>query len=279
MVMSNTALGFSREYEDARRELENLRTEYASALSRYTELTEFERPNLEAEYMLSIGRKEYRLFCLQLKLRQYKREIALYQMAVNRGETIDPEQVQAIIEREFNDYKAQLEEQQKKIRTAEQLFAAEKLSPEETKAVKTLYHELVRKMHPDLNPDLPPQAAALWNRIVDAYKDCQWKELYLLADMADEMLNGRKDFPESLDSMTAIAEQKKQLEAKLAGLENTIAEIQTRPPFTFRELLVDPEKVLLRRKELDRQIALLNEHLSEVREILDALKGASDHGG
>lgn len=274
MVMLNTSPGLSPEYENAKRRVNSLRDEYADLLAEYAELTGTVRPNLETEYMMTVGRKEHQLFSMQVEIRRLKREIALYQAALNRGEHTAPEAVKRIIEREFAEYLEQLEEQRKKVREAELLFGTKKLSPEESKAVRKLYHDLVRKLHPDLNPELPPQAAELWHRIVEAYKSSDWKALHLLADMTEEFFAGRRDAPGTPATLELLREQQDRLEKKIKGLRETIQEIQTRPPFTFRELLSDPDKVARRRRELDRQMEFLENHLAEVRKIRDGLRGA-----
>ena len=118
-------LGVNLEIEQAKRELAARREEYAKLLAEYDELTGTVRCSLETEYMMQIGRLEYRLFSLQIRMRQLRREIALYQAAKNRNETISEAEVTSIIEREFAEYKAQLAARQAKIREAEKLHGSE----------------------------------------------------------------------------------------------------------------------------------------------------------
>lgn len=273
MVMLNTAVGFNEKYENAKRNLESLRKEYSALVLQYAELIHVARPAMESEYMMKIGRKEYKLFALQVEILRCKRKISLYQSAINQSRNISLEEIEEIIWREFAAYQKQLKEQQKKIKTAEEHFAAQKLSPEETKTIKKLYRDLVRKLHPDLNPDLPPQAAALWNKIVDAYKNSDWEELTFLADMTKEFFKGRKDIPDFPGTLEAILKQKNTLQKKRDALIAAIKEIQAHPPFSYRELLADPGQILEKRKELNNKILQQKNRLSEIRKILDGLKG------
>ena len=87
-------------------------------------------------------------------------------------------------------------------------IGAEKLSPEEIKELKKLYHDIVRKLHPDLNPDLPDEAAVLWERVQAAYQMNEWQELYLLAEMVEELLEGKKDPVEAINSLVQMQEEK-----------------------------------------------------------------------
>ena len=60
-------VGFSLEFEKKKKELNELNRVYAGLLAEYDELTGTVRANLEAEYMMRIGRKEHQLFSLQIR--------------------------------------------------------------------------------------------------------------------------------------------------------------------------------------------------------------------
>jgi len=273
MVMP-AGIGFSLEFEDAKQKLEELSKEYAALLAQYDELTHSVRPHLEAEYVMQLGRREHQLFTLQLQTRQLKREIALYQAAKNHGETVSPEAVQEIIETEFAQYKAQLAEPQEKIQLAEELHFAKKLSAAETKELKALYYDMVRKLHPDLNPGLPPKAAILWQRIVEAYKSWDWQELNVLSDMAYDLLNRKEIKLQELNGMEAVLDQQKKISAKIETVRLKTQELRSRPPFTYEELLSSPKAVNEKRRELDELKAQFEEHIQQLTAMRDELKGS-----
>lgn len=273
MVMLSSELDFSAEFTAAKRELEEWRNRYADLQCEYTELTETVGPNLETEYMMTVGRKEHALFLLQAEYQQCRREIALYQAAANRGETLTAAAAAEIIAAEFAGYQEELRARQHKIAAAEKQFAAEKLSPEESQAVKTLYHQLVRKLHPDINPGQPPQAAELWHRVIEAYKNFDWKKLTLLADMSDEILAGRRDLPVAPDTLGEVHELTAELQAKVEALGTALAALLAKPPLSWRDWLRDAAAVMQRRQSLDQEIAELTARLEEVRRIRDAARG------
>jgi len=272
MVMP-AEMGFSFEFEEAKRKLEELGREYAALLAEYDELTGTVRANLESEYMMLIGRKEHQLFSLQIHLQQLKREIALYQAAANQGKSVSGETVRRIIEKEFAEYRTLLHEQQKKIRQAEALHFAKKLSAAESKELKELYHDLVRKLHPDLNPGLPPEAGVLWQKIVEAYKSWDWQELNMLADMAYELLDRKEIRIRELTGMDAVLEQQQKISAKIGTVKLKIQELRSRPPFTYEKLLSDPGAVKAKRRELDELKAQFEEHIRLLSAMRDELKG------
>ncbi|MBO5689684.1 MAG: J domain-containing protein [Lentisphaeria bacterium] len=267
MVLLAGKLAFSPEFEKAKWELQAAREKYTSLVEHYTHLISVVGPNLETDYMLKLGKKEYELFACQIEILRLKREISLFQAARNRGENIPEKQVKDIIAAEFAEYQAKLREQQQKLEVAERRFSARPFTQEETKAFKKLYHDLVRQLHPDLNPNLPHGAAVLWERIQDAYKCNDWDELFLLADMVHERLSGKEDYVESLDSLSLLRQELEKIRQKTADLEQQIAETGTRIPFSYEALLDYPAEFKRKRQEFNGQILLCQAHIAELEKI------------
>ena len=265
-------LGLNPEVENAKRELEALRGEYARLLAEYDDLTGAVREHLETEYMMRIGRLEYRLFSLQIQVRQLKREIALYQAAKNRRETISSGEVDAIIAREFAEYKAALAEQQQKLRQAEERHFSPKLSAADTKALRDLYHDMVRKLHPDLNRDLPEEAKRLWIRIAEAYRNRDWRELNILADMVYDLLDGRKPDVGDPDRMEQLLAEQRRIAAKIDDLRERMGEMRRHPPYSYMELLKDDRAVNAKRRELFELLHGFERHIAELTDIRDGLR-------
>lgn len=276
MVKLRESLALSPEFEAMKEELRAAQEKYTELVEFYTELTSVVGANLEAEYMLKLGGKEHELFSCQVELLRLKREIGLYQAAQNRGEKISGEKVKQILEKEFAEYKKQLALQKEKLNFANALLESEKLSPEECKKLKKSYHNIVRKLHPDLNPDLPAGAAALWERVQWAYQMNDWKELELLADVVDEFLNGKKDFVESIGTLERVRRELDRITQKTADLERQIAETRERVPYSYEKLLDDPEAVLKKRRELDDEIKHCKERMEELKELRKEI--GEDHG-
>ncbi len=272
MIIVNE-IGANIEVEEAKRKLNELRREYAALLAEYDELTGAVRRHLETEYMMLIGKLEYRLFSLQFQARRLKREISIYQAAANRGEFILAEEVETILDREFAEYEAALEERQEEIRRAEEHHFCPKLSEEETRAIRDLYHDLVRKLHPDLNPDLPDGARQLWEKVVTAYRNSDWLELNILADRVEDLLEWGRNTDRELTRMEEIFAEQQRIARKIDELREHMRELCSRPPFTYRKLLEDIAAVNARRRELQESIHEFEEHIADLTAIRDELKG------
>ena len=272
MIIVNE-IGANLEAEAAKRKLNELRREYAALLAEYDELTGAVRRHLETEYMMLIGKWEYRLFSLQFQARRLKREISIYQAAENRGEVVAAAEVEAILDREFAEYEAALEERQEMIRRAEEHHFCPKLSAEETRAIRDLYHDLVRKLHPDLNPDLPEGARQLWEKVVTAYRNSDWLELNILADRVEDLLEWGREPDRDLTRMEEILAEQQRIARKIGELREHMRELCSRPPFTYRKLLEDVAAVNARRRELQECIRKFEDHIAELTAIRDEWKG------
>ncbi len=267
MVMPAGILTLSPEFEKAKADLKAARENYTALVEEYSQLIGVVGKNLETEYMLKLGKKEYKLFACQVEILRLKREIAIFQAARNRGEQISAEKVKEIIESEFIEYQEKLKILQEKLQFAEKHFAAPCFTAEEIKVFKKLYHKLVRKLHPDLNPDLPPGAVELWMRVQTAYKNNFWDELFLLSDMVDELLEGKVDYVESINSMEQLREDLEKITQKTSSLEKQIADTRKRIPFSYETLLANPTEVMRKRRELDEQIKICEERIVELQSV------------
>ena len=265
MVMPAGMIAFSPEFEKIKSDLKNARNRYISLVEEYNHLINVTGKNLENEYMLKIGKKEHELFSCQVEILRIKREISIFQAARNRGETVTEEAVKKIIETEFSQYQEQLKAQQEKLKQAQEYLSSRPFTEEETKAFKKLYHDIVRKLHPDLNPNLPEGAAALWKKVQEAYKNNFWNEMAILADLIDELLEGKKDYIESINSMVQIKEELEKIQQKINDLESKISDTNKRIPFSYKELLQDPIQISSKRRKLDKQIKLYKNHIEELK--------------
>lgn len=273
MVMLNNPLDFSPQYQQLKKDYQNLCDKFSERIAELSELRSTIMPNIETDYMLKIGSKEHQLFSLQVQMQQLKREISLWQAAQNRGEITTESEVKAIIRREFQEYQQQLQEQQQKIELAEKHFGAETMSPEKSKQFRKLYLSLVKKLHPDLHPDLPAIAGNLWNRIQGAWQSNDLPELELLADMTEEMLDQKNFTLLEDDAFSVLQEKVEKLRAKLEPLELHIKELRVVPPLSYLELLRDSGKVLAKRQELERQIKAVQNILDELESRLQEMRG------
>ncbi|MFA6928825.1 MAG: J domain-containing protein [Lentisphaeria bacterium] len=274
MVKVIYPLDVSPEYEKLKAQFEQFRGEYSELITRYQELLTTIIPNVAMDYMLKIGRREHQLFTLQVKFQQLKREINLYQAALNRGERLSQQQVDKIIRQEFNEYQQQLRKQEQQIKEAEKRFSCEKMSPQASKEIRKLFLALVKKLHPDLHPDFSPLANNLWNQVMEAYEQNNLAELKLLTDMTAEMIKNPEIPTAPEDAIVIFRKKIDKMLCRAQALEERLQELQKIPPLSYVDLLADANQVLSKRVELEQRTQLLEEQILTLQSTLAQLRGS-----
>ncbi len=273
MVKLNEALGLCPEFEDARKLLAETQEAYTSLVKEYMDLTGNVRDNLHAMYMNYIGQKEFKLYKLNVEILATKREIDLYQKAINQGKQISSQEVKKIIDKEYAEYYSNLDEQAKEVQKARERLLSPKLSKKESEELSKLFRQLVKKLHPDMNPNLPEEANRLWGKIMEAYKTNDLLQLTVLSDLAEDLLKETAVQKKKLNSLETIQEQQQLLENRTAELKKRMKDLESQAPYCYRELLSSKEKIKERREELEHQILQNTNYLAELVAIRDAKKG------
>ena len=263
-------IGMNEEWAQSKMREGYLREKCAEEVEEYMHLTTCVGPNLKADYMLRIGQLEHRVFQLKTDVARWQRRFTLRQQALNRGETPNLVQIEAQLDAEFEEYLRKVKEHLEAEKAAAQHASMEKLSEEETTAIRVNYLKAVKRLHPDINPDLPEGAAALWNKIQDAYANGDWKELELLVGLVDDVVGGAASVPEGGNSLEALKKSIERLEKRLAELKERRKALEKKEPFIWREFLHDSEEVALRQSVLNKKIAELEEVVSEYESLWNA---------
>lgn len=259
-------LALSPEAEKRRERYDELSDEFIKLVSEREELVGTVIPNVEAEYQLKIGRKEYELFCLKVEISRIKRKIDLVQACVNRGQKADLKVINGQLDEEFEQWRKDMEELGEKVKRAEAFHDADKMSAKAAERLRSLFRSMVRQLHPDINPDWTEEAKHLWMRVVEAYERADLKELEVLATLVEGELGTRNEY------MSPISDQKcEALEGKVKGLIDEIGKLKAKHPMPLCEKLEDEEWVRGRQGELDAEIGALGEEKRKVEKWLASL--------
>lgn len=238
-------------------EVEKLRTEMSMLLLERDELVYVECKNIETAYMLALGNLEYKAYKLHCDVLRLKRKIELIQAKKNRQEKIIISAIEAELDEEFAEYRAQLDEQINRINDALERSKSEILTDAETRELKKLYRTIVKALHPDLHPELSDAQKELFYNAVTAYENGDLNSLRIIGEMvsAPEPTDCRED------GMGALIKEKERLTGLLKTLRNRIAEIKSEYPYNVKEIVQDEEKIAEKRAELEEVIAQLSEIL------------------
>lgn len=94
--------------------------------------------------------------------------LAYYQMALNRGNTIEQEKVDEFIAREMQEYQKQLQDMIDENKAARKM---KEIPSEKFLKIKKIYRRLAKQLHPDINPKTNEnkKLLELRNMVVVAY--------------------------------------------------------------------------------------------------------------
>lgn len=225
--------------------------------------------NIQREYTLIFGGLEYQLYkasCDYLRLRRKK---DLIQAKKNRRERIDLKAVEAQLDEEFLEYKKKLDEKMSEVNQVLKDSAKEFLSEEETKAIKKLYKQLVKRLHPDLNPSATEAEIELFYRATEAYKRGDLKALRLI----DAIVEGSEAEDDDLSSAVALEKESERLEGLIDGVQKDIEGIRSNPPYTWRIYLEDEKKKAEKLRQLKEELANFKTAIKTQQEYICDLMG------
>lgn len=206
--------------------------------------------NIKTAYMLIFGSLEYRLYKAYCKYLRLKRKRDMIQAKKNRQEKIKMEVIETELDEEFCDYKKKLDEKTQEISDALKRSKGEVLSDEDAKLLKKCYKSIVKKLHPDINPNITDAEKDLFYKASEAYKDGDLASLKIIFDVVcseeekdDVALSGK-----------SLEDEVKRLEDLVSEIQKDIDFIKSMPPYTWSIFVEDEKKKAERLKDLEQDL-------------------------
>lgn len=161
--MSDLPVDLHPEYGLLADEVALLREELARLLAEEYDLFHLTRPHLLALYQQKIGAWEVQCLHVQIQAGRARRKLELAQAAINQGRQPDWQEIEGHLDLEFLAWQQQLQEATERLNAGNHRM--KHLLPDaESRELKKLYVVLVKKLHPDVNPDLTRTSAAFGSR-------------------------------------------------------------------------------------------------------------------
>ena len=254
-----------------------LREEVVHLLTEVHDLVHTIKPNLTAIYQTKIGVWELKQFQVQCQAAWLKRKVELIQACLNQNRWPDLAAIDTQLEGEFRAWENKIRLEGERIKVAESRLQ-HLLSDEDDHEVKRLYYGLVKKLHPDLNPELTEDQKRLWLRVQDAYEMSDIEELRALAVLANQTA-----LPVStVSSLERLLSEHCILEQHVHRLLKEIEQIEEQPPLTMRADLLDGDWVRNRRETIQATISELQQRCigltSHIANLLKEYPGEKDFG-
>lgn len=145
---------------------------------------------------------------------------------------------------------------------------AGKSKKEETVAdkIKRLYRKIVKRLHPDVHPNLTEHEKDLWNRAVKAQQEGDLAGLEKIWDELSGMDAPEDIFEDTPEGREKLRELLEKLKIRLRLLELEINHIKTEFPYKLKSFLEDPIAV----EEVRRGIQSKIDNVREINRQLEA---------
>ncbi len=258
-----------QEYKKAKDRIQELRNALEELIFERDHLKFVVCENLKIEYLLEFGNLEYRIYkayCEYLRLRR-KRE--LIQAKKNRQEKIKMKEIENQLDEEFVEYTKKLTEKIHEMNDALKRAELETLSDEDSKLIKKLYKEIVKIIHPDINPSITEEQQELFYKATEAYENGDLTTIQIINDI---VTSGNIDNIDSIPT-NKLKDEVKRLEDLVEEIQKNIELIKLNPPYTWKTFLEDDEKRTNKKNELEDILGSYDEAVKTQEEYIIELLG------
>ena len=241
-----------------------------TSYARYEELIT-RRDNLKKEafqyhraYVREFGDLILDVFKKKIECIQKKKTIEYCQAALNHGKAVDQKAMQEYLEKEMAEFKAQLKDM---VKEHEESLKDGTITEKDALEIKRIYHRLVKKIHPDINPAVSESHTLmdLWNRVVIS-SDCNdlkgLQELEVLVNKALEDMD-----------MEGTDFEIPNIDEKIAQLEAQILKIRETDPYQYKYLLENADSVAVKKADLKEELKSYEDYSNQLDEILEGIMG------
>lgn len=221
------------------RECEELRQQLTQLVAERDRLVYVAGPNLDAEYQVKLGTKQFELFSLTYGLCRMKRKMELIQLHRNRLEdnSVHEREVEEIVDKELASRQRQVNAFYEKLVLARRRCHAQ-MKPEDEARMQTVYRKLVGRIHPDLYPASNKGMNGLWARVKEAYQHSDINELTTLAQLVSERTR-EEETHYTAEARDALRQDAAFLQKSVEKVTTQIQELQGKYPYVFAAQLAD----------------------------------------
>ena len=255
-------------------EISEVRARIAGLLLEIDDIVLQVNPQIEAEYATKIGYLENDLLKWQIAARRARRRLALAQARANSGMTFAADEFEAQLDEELADWESLLAKSVESfLEAAERAAGSRSMSPADSRELKRLHRELIKRLHPDLHPGQSVEAARFFMVAQAAYEKGDLGVLRSVA-VATEGMGEEGIAPDMTDDEASI-----ELVLVLAHervVAQQLEELKRSNPYALKERLEDGAWVIRRTSELKEQI---EEQKAAARAYDERFRGLAERSG
>ncbi len=243
----------SPEFAALQAEVQKLRVELTMLLVERDELLYRESQMLENLYRYHFGALEIRIFELDWEIRRLKRKVDLIRVYLNHEAAINWGEIESTLGSEFSAFRREFKKRVGEMEKTIAYFNAERMTPAEREEMKRQYRVIMKRLHPDLNPNQPAERLNLFYAAVEAFRLGDVNQIRLIF----EVVRLDEETPETPETKLTLEWQKLELLEMNSLVSANIREIKNSFPFTEKELLNDPDRIAQKIAELEEKVSTL----------------------
>lgn len=267
--MSNIIL--NPEFESLIKEIEELKIQIATLIEERDQLFYHDCKLIKADYMSNIGVLEYKVYEFQMKYLRLKRKLELYQVYINKQEIPNETQIETQLETEYQEYEQKIKDMYDDIQNSLASLTGKVLSEEDSAEIKRLYRILVKKLHPDLNPNYNDETKKLFFKVEYAYQNGDLKTLQNILLLIEDIDTNKDEL--EIGELEELKKKKKKLLVIIEDLYSAIDKIKNSFPYNQLDFLKNAEQVTIKQKELNATLDDLKVAYQELEDRLNKIKG------
>lgn len=243
-------------------QFELLKDAYVKLLNDKDVLLHWGKPQLEALYATRIGRWQIERLQLQLRIKALKRKTEMVLSALNRNLPVDVNEIELQVAIELAAAEATIMEQAAQLEQAKDLLGNLD-TPQRSAELRTLYRQMAKQLHPDVNPDLTEAQRQVWQLVKDAYASGDLDKLKAL------QLVYEKELQSAGSAANALGEDElglriATLKEGIRVLDEQIAAIRAAFPFTMEEQIKDDAWVAEETTRIKEELTALQQYEKEL---------------
>jgi hypothetical protein len=267
--MKNTLPDLTEQYKTLTLKLDLLKKEFSELYSLKNEMLTHRERFLTALYLDMIGSKQYQKYCITVEIAMIKQRIEMIQSFLNRNEQPNLKAIEREINKRFAEYQKKIEEEAQRIADADAYLKTSYLPEDEVKKLKEVYRVIVKKLHPDINPNTTELQKDILVKAQSAYDLCDLhtlNQILITLNIGNNATDKHNVEPIILEKFVA------QLEVNVSKLKKQVEELQNRFPFIYESRLTDNEWIKNEQRDLEVEIITLTKERQDLSEYILALK-------
>lgn len=259
----------SPEQEKRRAEYEALVKEYTDLIECYRGMIDHEGPHLSALYMHHFGQLLYEQLKRTLAVDALRMRRSLLQAYVNRDQAPDLEEINSQMEARQREYDELLAKRMSDIKEAKRYLSTPGLTVKETNELRALYKTLVKRLHPDLNPQYSEAEKKLFLATVKAYQQGDLAQMRVLMDLLNKDDLMQKKLQWDADTLESEIDK---LRKRMIALDEKRILLESGFPFIHRALLHDAERIKVKKETIEQAISELKAEEDKLKVIVSLLE-------